>query len=173
MKALLYIYLLVILTGFSGKLQSEAEEYTLKAAFIYNFTKYIEWDATSQEEEFIIGVLGDSPINRPLAEIARTKSVNGKRIVLTKFSSPDKITFCHVLFISRNASFPLNEIVEKSSKGTLLVSEKAGSAIRGAAVNFIIVNNNLKFEVNTKTINSAGLKASSQLLKLAIIVDKD
>jgi len=174
-KASSYFFLLLIITGFSNRrqIQWEAEEYDLKAAFMYNFTRYIEWDASVTDKEFIIGVIGSSPINERLEEIARTKNVNNKKIIIRKFSTPDEISFCHILFISRDASFPLDEILAKEAiKGTLIVSEKSGFAAQGTAINFIRVNNKLKFEANMKVINSAGLKVSSQLLKLAIIVDQ-
>src|SRR2546423_14160613 len=66
---------------------TEAEEYALKAAFLYNFTKYIEWpSAEANEKEFIIGVVGSSPIVNPLIEIAKNKTVKGKKIIIHQFS---------------------------------------------------------------------------------------
>lgn len=171
-KLAVSLFLSIVQIGFSGDLQSELEEYSLKAAFIYNFTKFIEWNSFAPEKEFIIGVMDNSPINEPLALIAKTKTVNNKKIIIQKFDTPDQISFSHILFVPRNFSFPLNEILSKAAvKGTLIVCEKNGFAAEGASINFIIVNNNLKFEANTKSINSAGLKASSQMLKLAVNIE--
>src|ERR1044071_4933258 len=64
---------------------TEAEEYALKAAFLYNFTKYIDWQP-DDSEEFIIGVVGSSPLVKPITDIARTKTVKGKKIVIRQFS---------------------------------------------------------------------------------------
>src|SRR5688500_5855908 len=89
----------------------KASEYNLKAAFIFNFTKYIEWNGTSGENNFIIGVIGASPITAPLAEIVKTETVNGKKITIKQFSSPSDINFCNILFISRNASASLPDIL--------------------------------------------------------------
>lgn len=161
----------ILLSGFSNNFQSEAEEYQLKAAFIYNFTKFIEWDSSLPTKEFTIGIMGSSPIHGPLAEIARTKTVNGEKIIIRQFNNPKEITFCNILFISRLTSFSLDEILSNTiSKGTLVCSEQEEYAKKGTAINFVIINDNLKFEANTKAINSAGLTASSQLLKLAVIV---
>jgi hypothetical protein len=118
----------------------------------------------------VIGVVGTSPIDEPLAQIARSKSWNGKKIVIHHFNSASEISSCHILFIPKNTSEPLDIILSKVPKGTLTVSEKSGYAEHGTAINFIIVDNKVKFESNLKAINSAGLKASSQLLKLAKIV---
>ena len=149
----------------------ETKEYSLKAAFIFNFTKYIDWSVTEARDEFIIGVIGNSPINAPLEEIAKSKTVKDKKITLRKFNNANEINFCNILFIGREAPVPLRDIFVKTGKGTLTVSEQAGYAKEGIAINFIIVNNNLKFEANTKTMEAAGLKVSSQLLKLAIVVE--
>ncbi len=149
----------------------ETKEYSLKAAFIFNFTNYIDWSGTESRDEFIIGVIGNSPINSPLEEIAKNKTVKDKKIILRQFNNANEISFCHILFIGRETPVPLRDIFAKTGKGTLTVGEQAGYAKEGIAINFIIINNNLKFEANTKTMQTAGLKVSSQLLKLAIVVE--
>jgi hypothetical protein len=151
--------------------KTEAEEYALKAAFLYNFTKYIEWNSSNNGDEFIIGVVGYSPVIKYLADIAQTKSVNGKKIVIKQFFKPDEIKFCHLLFIPQQSNYTLQAILAKVGRGTLTVSEEDGYAAQGTALNFVLVNNRLKFESNIKALDEAGLKASSDLLKLAIIVD--
>jgi hypothetical protein len=149
----------------------KASEYNLKAAFIYNFTKFIEWKTASTDNEFIIGIIGASPINNPLIEVIKTETVNGKKIIIKQFNKAADIGDCHILFISRSAGAALEEILAKTTgKGMLIVSEQDGYAKGGTAINFVIVNRKLKFEANVKAINAAGLAASSQLLKLAIIV---
>lgn len=161
-------------TAFTGNQQiDKASEYNLKAAFIYNFTKYIEWNTTAGENDFIIGIIGTSPINGPLGEIVKTETVNGKKITVKQFASPSDISFCNILFISRNTNASLPDILAKTvDKGTLVVSEQEDYARAGSAINFVIVNRKLKFQANVNAINEAGLTASSQLLKLAIIVKK-
>jgi hypothetical protein len=159
-------------TAFTGNRQiDKASEYNLKAAFIFNFTKYIEWKATAGEGEFIIGIMGASPITTPLGEIVKTEMVDGKKISLKQFTSSSDISFCNILFISRNTSASLADILAKTTdKGTLIVSEQDGYAKEGTAINFVIINRKLKFQANVNAISAAGLTASSQLLKLAIIV---
>ena len=170
-KTLLWLFVTTFsFTSFRQK--DQAKEYNLKAAFIYNFTRYIDWKESSDQNEFIIGVIGTSPINDPLAEIVKTEMVDNKKIIIKQFSKPADITFCHILFISEKSSIPLDDILAKTTgKGTLIISEKDGYAEQGTAINFVIVNRKLKFEANVKAINAAGLTASSQLLKLAIIIN--
>jgi hypothetical protein len=173
-SSLFKILVLLLFTICSITVLSQREkvgEYNMKAAFIYNFTKYVEWKAATGENEFIIGVIGTSPISDPLVEVVRTETVDGKKIVIKQFNKPAEIGFCHILFISRNATIALEDILAKTAgKGMLIVSEQDGYAEQGTAINFIIVNRKLKFEANVKAINAAGLTASSQLLKLAIII---
>jgi hypothetical protein len=172
-KKLSYLLFLILTNSVCAiaGIQTEAEEYTLKAAFIYNFTNFVEWSSSS-EEQFVIGVLGNSLIAEPLEEIARTKMVRNKKIVIREFSSPDEITPCDILFVSKNSPFALEEIISSSIvKKTLVICEKRGAAVAGACINFVVVNDKLKFETNLNSINAAGLKVSSQLLKLAIVVN--
>jgi hypothetical protein len=157
--------------GFTQEARTEAEEYNLKAAFVYNFTKYIDWNSSGEGNEFDICVIGYSPIIKALTDIAQTKTVNGKKIVIKQHYKPEDIRFCHILFIPKQSQYPLGEILSRVSRGTLTISEEEGFAAQGTALNFVVVNNKLKFESNIKAIDEAGLKASSELLKLAIIVD--
>lgn len=152
--------------------QSDNKEYNLKAAFIYNFTRFIEWDTLNNYDEFIIGVINSSPITKAFEDIARTKTVNNKKIVIRHFYTAEEISYCNILFISENSKIPLDKILEKTkSKNTLTISEQEGYAKKGIAINFIVINAKLKFEANTKALNLARLTASSQLLKLAVIVE--
>jgi hypothetical protein len=169
-KASLLLYLVIYAISPNTQID-KASEYNLKAAFIYNFTKYIEWKAVSDDNEFTIGIIGSSPINNPLAEVIKTETVDGKKIIIKQFNKPEDISACHILFISRSADAELDDILAKTmEKGTLIISEQNGYAQAGTAINFVIINRKLKFEANVKAINAAGLSASSQLLKLAIII---
>lgn len=150
--------------------QNGEQEATLKAAFLYNFTKYIDWGNNQYQNTFVIGVIGYAPIVESLEEIAINNKVNNKRIVVKVFKSLSEIRYCNILYIPRENHYPLSSILNKAGKGVLTISEKEGFAKHGTAFNFIIINNRLRFEANLKAISSAGLKAGSQLLKLAIIV---
>jgi hypothetical protein len=151
--------------------QAEEREANLKAAFIYNFTKYVEWDTSSPENDFVIGVVGPSPVTAPLLQIAKTNTVKNKKITVRLFSKPEEIRYCDILFIPQKLSFSLHSILDKVGKGVLTVSEETDYARQGTAFNFFIADDKLKFEANLKVIYSAGLKAGSQLLKLAKLVD--
>ncbi|HMK05046.1 MAG TPA: YfiR family protein [Ferruginibacter sp.] len=169
LKRSLFLFLLISF-AVNAAGQVEQRESDLKAVFIYNFTRYIEW-GNDTGHEFVIGIISPSVIDRSLTEISKTNKVGNRRIVIRHFSKPEEISYCNILFIPKNCPFPLSSVLERVDKGTLTVSEEPGFARQGTAFNFIVINDKLKFEANLKAINAAGLKAGSQLLKLAIIID--
>ncbi|MGN6341374.1 MAG: YfiR family protein [Ginsengibacter sp.] len=167
-------FILLLFTGFvygTVMAQLSEQEANLKAAFIYNFTKYIDWGNYNDRNEFVIDVLGDTIIANSLEQIAKEKTINDKPIVVHVLENPSQAVGCDILFISKNCRFTLDKILPLVGKGVLTISEQPGYAWHGTAFNFIIVNNKLKFEANLKAISSAGLKAGSQLLKLAKIIE--
>lgn len=167
----IFLFLLTMIVSVAFA-QTEAEESNLKAAFIYNFTRFIEWDDDIFPNEFVIGIVGTSLIDEPLEEISKTKMVNNKKIIIKYFNTIAEVEKCNILFVSRALKTPLSEFLDKPElKRTLIVSEKETYAQKGAGINFVIIDNKLKFEINTRSINDAGLKVSAQLLKLAIIVN--
>ncbi len=167
-RSLSFILLLVIAGTARAQSQQEAN---LKAVFLYNFTRYIEWNDEQNENEFVIGIVGPSLIEKPISEIARTNTVNNRRIVLKHFNKAEDISYCHMLFVSHNSAVPLQSVLDKAGKGTLIVTEESGYGRQGAAFNFIPVNDKIKFEANLKAINAAGVRVSSQLLRLATIIN--
>jgi hypothetical protein len=151
--------------------QTTEKEANLKAAFIYNFTEYIDWQTSNNSGDFVIGVIGNSPLSASLKEIAARNRVKNKRIIVKTFDQPSEIEFCNILFIPKNSNFSLKEILKNTSPGMLTISEEEGYGEMGTGFNFLIRNNKLKFEANLKALARSDLKVSSQLLKLAIIVN--
>lgn len=166
--------ILALMTGFRtpGAAQGEDLETNLKAAFLYNFTKYIDWQLGPDDTQFVIGVVGTSEVETALEQIARTSTVDGRRIVVRHIDRLEEIGGCHLLFIARDRRAGLREILSKVNRGEIAVAEESGAAREGAGFNFVLAGEKLKFEANMRALSSSGLKVSSQLLKLAIIVKK-
>jgi len=166
------LFFLLITIGFAQQRPTQAQEYDLKAAYIYNITKFIYWETPMPGNEFIIGVLGSSPIYEPLIAVVKSKTVNDKKIIIRQYANVEEINHCNILFIPENSTLSLGEILNKAaSEKILTISEKEGYGKRGTAINFITINDKLKFEVNIKTLEALGLKASAQFLKLTIIIN--
>ncbi len=153
-------------------MQAQTADYKFHSIFIYNFTKYIQWPASHQSGEFIIGVLGNSPAAaEELTKVTSNKMVGSQRIVIKVFKSAAEIGDCHILFLPSAGSSKFAEVQSKlKGKPTLVITEKSGLAQRGSGINFILQDNKWKFELNESATQSAGLKVSKELSQLAINV---
>jgi hypothetical protein len=155
----------------STKSYTDTQEYALKAAFIYRFIDYIEWDKNSNSKTFEIAVLKKSPITEMLIEISKDKKVKNKNMYVREYYDLNDIGFCNILFISKNYNDPIETVISKfSDKNVLIITEQIGYGEKGSHINFLISENKLKFEVNLNAAKKARLKLSSQLLEHAIII---
>ncbi len=145
----------------------------VKASFIYNFTKYIDWPEKYKEGNFVIGILGTSSFYNDLTSMLSTKTVGAQGFEIKSYSSVESISgICHILFIPAEHSSLLPEVLKRmKGKSTLIITEKAGLAKQGAAINFVVQENKQKFELNQKTMEKYNLKVSTTLTALAISVD--
>jgi hypothetical protein len=174
---LLAVCLAVSLGSQAARAQSDVinREYPLKALFLYNFGSYVDWPAgasASNADPFVIGILGASPIELPLREIAATQKVNGRPIVVERFASVEAIKACHILFVPAAVGREIQQQAIQRVRGepVLVVGESPGFAAAGGAVNFFIEANKIRFEVNVDAALAQRLKISAKLLALAKIV---
>ncbi len=142
------------------------------AVFIFNFYKQMEWPTTYRNTDFVIAVVGESPIVPILQKLSSTKSASGNnKFIIKKVSSLNGISKCHMLFIPEKQSNLLNTAIKKfNGKPTLIITEKAGLGGGGSAINFVKVNNRLKFELNETTLKKANIQVSNVLKSLAILI---
>jgi hypothetical protein len=148
------------------KANTEGNEYQIKAMFVFNFTKYVEWPDVNQDV-FSIGVVGESEIIEHLERIAIQKKVGDKKIVIRRLTSEDD-TYCNTVIVSRSRTAKLDAIEKKyAGKGVLIISDESP---RSAAINLVTRDNKIRFEINPSAAKSGGIKISSQLISLAITV---
>ena len=155
-----------------------SREYAIKAAYLYQFGRYVEWPAQAFADErapLVIGVLGADPFGNLLEEIARTKRIEGRPIVIRRFTSAADCTFCHILFVCASVDSESKTLILQKVRGnpTLLVGEEPGFAERGGTINFFLDENKIRFEINTEVARRDQLKISSKLLSLAKIVSRN
>ncbi len=150
-------------------LENFVKEYELKAVFLYHFLRYFEWEERENLEFYEIAVFGKNEITKTLKEIAEKKIVKGKKIKIREIYDLEEIGNPHILFIPRERGKKILEIVNKINfKPILIVGEEEGLLLKGASVNFILVEDRVKFEINCAILKRCGIKPSSQILKLAI-----
>jgi hypothetical protein len=150
-------------------------EQQLKAAFLFNFTKFVDWPAPAKElpkAPFVIGVAGDEQFARQLEDLLGSESVHGHPIQVKNLKAAEECANLQMLFISRKAEGNLDAYL-KSTAGhpVLTIGETAGSAARGAMVNLLVVSGSIKMEINLQVARQGKLEISSNLLKLAKIVE--
>jgi hypothetical protein len=153
--------------------EPEFSEYEVKAAFMFNIPKFVEWpdrDPTENKGAIDLCVLGSDSFGSGLDQIAG-KTVKGKRLLVKRIRSARDVKGCEMLFISGSEKERLNDIIE-TLKGThiLTIGDTSGYARRGVMINFYIDTGKVRFEINPDSTKTAGLVISAQLLKLAKIV---
>jgi len=163
-------------------------EYRVKAAFLYNFVKFVDWPAEETadvSQPIIIGILGADPFGDAF-EPAKNAHVKGRKISVERFKSfeemrkdasqaesllhnqIDAIRKCHLLFICSSEKWHLEEIIE-SLKGApvLTISELDDFAKSGGIIELMMEDGKVRFGVNLRVAEKADLKIRSQLLRLA------
>lgn len=150
---------------------SAPTEYQIKAAFLYNFAKFVEWPPAVFSETnspIVIGILGENPFGNDLVKTVRDKTLNNRPLVIKEFHSPVEATNCHILFISTSEKARLPQILEALREVSVLtVGETDRFTEAGGMINFVREGNKIRFQINEVAAKSAGLKVSSKLLSLA------
>lgn len=166
----LFPYLLLPFKRNSDILNEVAvSEYDLKAVFIYHFIKYFEWPEIEKKEFFEISVFGKSDIIYPLKEIAKKKLGIGKKIQVKRNDDLSGIESSQILFVPKDSRIYIPDILKKTENlNILIIGEEEGLCEKGIAINFVIRDGNLKFEINEAVLKKKGIQPSSQILKLAV-----
>jgi hypothetical protein len=175
--------------AFGESQSAQYKEYEVKAAFMYNFLKFVDWPedkSAKSGNQIIIGILGQDPFGSA-ADILKDKKVEDRNVVINYISSfqqlkdaadangqMDTLKKCHLLFVCSSEKKNTKEIIELvQSAGVLTVADTQGFLETGGIVNFIIEDNKVRFNINLTASEKAGLKIRSQLLRLAKKVIKD
>jgi hypothetical protein len=157
---------------FIGSYMAFGQSYQLHSVFMYSFTRYVQWPDEYNQGDFEIVVLGDSPILSDLKKLSETKKVGDRPIKITRLNASSEIKKCHILFVPADKSAQLSEILTKvGTNSTLVVTEQPGLATKGSAINFVMKDGRLGFEMNQGVMNKQKLKASSELTRLAIVIN--
>ncbi len=171
---ILFLYLAVQV---SGQEKQRYSEYEVKAAFIYYFTQFVDWNQgkeLSASDTLYIGILGENRFNGYLEKIIAEKIVKGKPLGLVYADRIDDLKFCHIIYIPPQTEKELRQILTQLDNQCILtVGDQDNFAELGGVVGFILMNSKIKFQINQDAAERANLRLSSKLLKLAILVDKE
>lgn len=151
-------------------------EYEVKAAFLYNFARFVEWPAGAgaMEDSFVITILGEDPFGGVLDDMLDGKVVDGRRVVVHRTHRADEVRDSRILFISDSEQPHLPAILKRlEGAATLTVGEMDRFAERGGVIRFRTERSRVRLEINLAVAERARLKISSELLKLARIVGEE
>jgi hypothetical protein len=166
---LLRLSLALILAGLVN-LPAKSQDEKLKAIFVYNFTKYVNWPDKSGN--FVITVIGKSAISAEIMSIASKKMVGNSLIEVKVVNAPEEITESHIVYIPASKTSALAAIKQKSADyHYLVITEKPDACRSGSCINFTIRDGKLSFEISKVNMESYGLEVSSDLVKLGTVVN--
>jgi len=172
--AVVLVASLLTVSGASDAQSQAPTEYAVKAAFLLKFADYVEWpaDHSRNGRPLVIAVLGTDPFGTLLDEMLARKEVHGRKVVARRFSTiEDAAKEASILFISSSERPDLSRIFRTlDGRSVLTVGDMDHFASRGGIVGFRVQGNTVRFDINLQEAEKAGLKMSSQLLKLARIV---
>ena len=151
-------------------------EYSVKAAFLYNFARFVEWPESAFEHRdapITFCILGEDPFGATIDKTLQNKRIHNRALIIRRHKSVGQIKACHILFISTSEKQRLRQILESvQDQNVVTVSEMEGFARHGGIINLIIEDQRVRFEVNLDAAEQNQLKISSRVLKLAKVVLK-
>jgi hypothetical protein len=153
-----------------------SRENRIKAAYLYQFGRYVDWPAkafASPKSPFVIGVLEKDPLIPDLDQIARLKKIQDRAIKLRRFSAPAAIRACHILYLpaSLSAEAHADVIGRTKGQGVLLVGDSPDFLSLGGIMQFVVEDNRIRVVISRKAAERAGLTISAKLLQVARVVD--
>ncbi len=167
------ILLLVVFTGFVNKTYAQQySEYELKAAYIYNFGKFVKWPEKSLKKEFIIGVYGLNPFKGILKEALQGRQLYGRPIKIIYFTNLKNIDKCNILFIPKVKKEELLQIINAVKNSPVLtVGDNIDDfCVSGGNINFTPKFSKYRFYINNNAAKRKRLIISSKLLSLSKII---
>lgn len=175
--AVLRVLALVLLAAGGVRAQERAgelPEYVLKAGFLYNFAKYVDWPATAFEKPdspITIGIVGQDPFGGLLERALGGKRVKERGFEIRRFAEPKDLQRCHILFVPRSEKDRVGELLRRIEAWPVLtVGEEPAFAEAGGTANVLIENEKPRLELNPDAAGKSGLTISAKLLKAAVLV---
>ena len=163
-----------MLSGSVGKAYADSRserEYRIKAAFLYNFTRFVEWPTdrfVDDSAPIMLCVIGNDLFGATLEDILTGKTIKGRHIYISRIDNVDDLDACHVLFVGLSERERLRHIIASSYRVNVLTDGDMDDFVEfGGVINLIIRANKIKFEINLVAAKQARLKFDLKLVTLA------
>lgn len=164
------LYCISLLSWAESTNERELENH-IKAVFLYKFTDYVEWPSSvfpAADAPFTIGVVGADEVAAELLTLSKGNWVNNRTILIRRLDATDSWEDLQILFIGKNERGRLRELLSQvQSKPVLTVTESQGALDAGSIINFIPVQDYIRFEISVASADSQGIKISARLLDVA------
>ena len=171
-EAVLAAIFLLVCTGTRGA--QSATEYQVKAAYLFNFLKFVEWPdepGADPHGKWVIGFVGDTPISDELGRLVEGKNVLGRDLQVRKLQAADNLRGCNILFISESEKKRLPAILAAlHGSSVLTVGDMDNFIGSGGMVAFVVEDSRVKVAIDVGATGRAKLKVSSKLLALVHVV---
>lgn len=170
--AFLTVVICLHLAGAPGiQAQNTLPEYQVKAAYLFNFLKFVEWPADAFADSLapiVIGIVGDDPFGEVLPQVTVGKTVQGRDLVIHRYHDGENLRGCHILFIDASERKRLPQILAAlRGSSVLTVADMDEFLDEGGMIQFLSEDNHVRFAINADATMRAKLKVSSKLLSLA------
>ena len=171
---LICISMLFLTHGDQRALAQSVNEYQVKAAYLYNFAKFIQWPPeafANEQSPLFLCIVGEDPFGQPLDGIAQGKMINGHALMVRRTTNLDDLKTCQIVFIGTGDKKRLSDLLRRlKGSSALAVGESREFAGMGGSIQFYLENDRIRFSINVDALQRAHLTASSKLLALAKIV---
>lgn len=174
LKRTLFAVLLLSVAAAPLRAQAPAlvQEYALKAAFLFNFVKFVEWPASAfagERAPMTICVFGNDPFGRALDEVVQGERVGERGLAVRRPDGRDDLEACHVLFVSSSEKDRLAGVLAQVQGAPVLtVGDTDGFLRAGGVINFVLEGSKVRFLIDQEAAERSGLRISSKLMRLAV-----
>jgi hypothetical protein len=166
MNKLVMILLAFLVIGLV-KSRAQGSDDAVRANIIYRFTKYIEWPAAKKTGDFVIGVVGDTPLKNQLRNFTTNRLAGTQKIVVKSFSPNLQTYDCQILFIGQEEEDSIRKITLRTAGSPILiVTESEERSPGGSCINFSVVSDHLHLYINKKNIDGRSMGIATELLQL-------
>ncbi len=170
-------FIIFLISVNSGRCQNpRLTEYQVKAAVVFNLAKFTAWPETAfnrSTDSMIIGVVGVSRVIELLEESVDGNRIHGRKVAIEHINEGADVPDCHILFIGSLTDESITDIIDSlSGKSILTISDGSGFANNGGMIELTVKNSKVRFIINLRSIKESGLAVSSQVIKLAEIIEE-
>lgn len=160
-----------VTAGSASADDKDIHEDEVKAAFVYNFAKFVEWPAGKVNDAINLCILGDSPLGFSALKTIDGRNVQDKPLVTKLLNKADELKDCHIVFIAASEHPKIQQRLKAAhQQHALTVSDMAGFAEAGGIIGLVKTDERIRFEINLLAAKDAGLMISSRLLSLALAI---